>query len=123
VLGSEKMLSGSHHLTVQGSYRKIPLIRPSSGSHMSASQRLNDSDTGAALTKEAPAHGPLQFLKEVAKYYIDFLETARHILIRVHVPRNLLASMNTGLLRAESDATFLRGSASICPSSHRRRSY
>jgi hypothetical protein len=33
---------------------------------------------------------------------------ARHILIRVHMPRNLLASTNTERLRVESDTTYLR---------------
>lgn len=38
----------------------------------SASQRLNEAATDAAPTKDATAQGPLQFLKEVAKYFMDF---------------------------------------------------
>jgi len=50
-----------------------------------------EADIGTALTKDATAHGPLQFLKEVAKYYMDFLKTDFH---KRHTPKRVVRFRN-----------------------------
>ena len=78
---------------------------------------LSQSETERRLVEKIPIPSklPLRQLRRLAQAPVIAVPTitlstptARNFLIRAHMPRNSLASMNIGLLRAESGTTFLR---------------